>query len=250
MFIGIINKFIFLISSLIYLAVSGQLMWQSPFGPGDVKKKIMLASGHILKEKKNAKWNADWKEEKINQASLSDWQLAKVFSVEVSRTAQLLSPVLPLSFCFPLSLSHPSLASSPIITLSSPPKCLTKPAQYLSHFSLHCSSSSTIPRPPSHFLSQTLSRVLCRDAFIASHLRLQTDTPLILLFCNLQRERKSLRTCVTFKQLPQPILCTYTFSLFNSSEVVVLCYLFSLYSKIHDRVDKNRVEGKGSRPPL
>lgn len=183
-----------------------------------------MASGHILKEERDAKWNADWKEEKINQASLSDWQLAKVFSVEVSRTAQLLSPVLPFSFWFPLSLplSHPSLASSPIITLSSPPKCLTKLPQYLSHFSLHCSSSSTIPRIPSHFLSWLLPHFLSRDAFIASHLRLQTDTPLILLFCNLQRERKSCSTCVTFIQLHRSILYIQAFALLNSSEVAVI----------------------------
>lgn len=151
----------------------------------------------------------------------------------------------PSLFLFPslsLSLSHPSLASPPIITLSSPPKCLTKLPQYLSHFSLHCSSSSTIPRTPSHFLSQSLPHSLHRDAFIASHLKLQTDTPLILLFCNLQRERKSCSTCVTFKQLHQSILYTHTFSLLSSSEVAVLCYLFSLYSQIHysGRMDKNR----------
>lgn len=67
------------------------------------KKPHPQPSGHILKEERDAKWNADWKEEKINQARLSDWQLAKVFSVEVSRTVQLLSPVLRLSFCFSLS---------------------------------------------------------------------------------------------------------------------------------------------------
>lgn len=178
-----------------------------PQHKGRKKKSGALASGHILKEKRDAKWNADWKEEKINQASQSDWQLAKVFSVEVSKNSTIALPRPPSLFLFPsLSLSHPSLASSPIITLSSPPKRLTKLPQYLSHFSLHCSSSSAIPRTPSHFLSQSLSHFPRRDAFIVSHLRLQTDTPLILLFCNLQRERKSCFTCVTFKQLPQPIL--------------------------------------------
>lgn len=88
------------------------------------------------------------------------------------------------------------------------------------------------------------------DAFIAKHLRLQTDAPLILLFCNLQRGRKSCSTCVTFKQLHQSILYIHTFSLLNLSEVAGLCYLFSLYSQIHysGRMDKNRAEGKGNRP--
>lgn len=136
------------------------------------EKRRALASGHILKEKRDAKWNADWKEEKINQARLSDWQLAKVFSVEVSKNSTIALPRPPLLFLFPplsLSLSHPSLASSPIITLSSPPKRLTKLPQYLSHFSLHCSSSSTIPRTPSHLLSLSLLHFTHRDAFIASH---------------------------------------------------------------------------------
>lgn len=87
----------------------------------------------------------------------------------------------PSLFLFPsLSLSHPSLPSSPIITLLSPRKCLTKLPQYLSHFSLHCSSSSTIPCTPSHFLFWLLPHFRSRDAFIASHLRLQSDTPLIV----------------------------------------------------------------------
>lgn len=103
-----------------------------------------------------------------------------------------LSSLSLLVFPPPLPLFHPSLASSPIITLSSPPKCLTKLPQHLSHFSLHCSSSSAIPRKPSHFLFWPISSARRRDAFIASHLGLQNDTPLILLFCNLQRKKGEL----------------------------------------------------------
>lgn len=123
----------------------------------------------------------------------------------------------PSLFLFPsLSLSHPSLASSPIITLPSPRKCLTKLPQYLSHFSLHCSSSSTVPRTPSHFLFWSLPHFLSRDAFIASHLRLQSDAPFILLFCNLQRERNSCSTCVTFTptaRVQSLNLCFFIFQL-------------------------------------
>lgn len=61
------------------------------------------------------------------------------------------------------------------------------------------------------------------------------------MFCNLQRERKSCSTCVTFILLHQYILSICAFSLFNSREMADLCYLFLLLcSHIQNsgRVDK------------
>lgn len=161
--------------NLIYVSTWGQLTWQSPFGPvRNVKKQNVGIWAHS--EGREGRKVKCWLKRGENQSSKAVWLTAcqGVFCGGVkSSTIALLRP--PYLFLFlPLSLSDPSHASSPIITLSSPPKCLTKLPQYLSHFSLHCSSSSTIPRTPSHFLSQSLSHFLHRNAFILSHLRLHT----------------------------------------------------------------------------
>lgn len=90
-------------------------MWQSLVGR-DVKRNgwrgdegresIMLESGHILREKRNAKRNADWKKEKINQAS-PVWLTAcqGVFCGGVKNSAIALPcPPSPFWFSLPLSL--------------------------------------------------------------------------------------------------------------------------------------------------
>lgn len=149
------DKNIFSISHLIcwLLAVLGHLIWQSQFGPDVVhkkrkkKKKLEVGIGVHSEQQKDAQWNADWKEEQINQANFCDWQLAKVFSVEVSRTAQLLSHP-------PSSLCHP-LPSLPVLSITFP---------YTHHHTV-VSSLNVSPRSPSisltfHFivpLSPTVS---------------------------------------------------------------------------------------------
>lgn len=78
---------------------------------------------------------------KINQASLSDWQLAKVFSVEVSREAQLLSlphSLLSLFFSHVSSVTH-FLTHHHTILFSWTSH--QTPSIFL-HFSLHRTSSS------------------------------------------------------------------------------------------------------------
>lgn len=155
--------------------------------------------------KKAQHWHQDWrkretqsetlieKKEKNQSSSPSDWQLAKVFSVEVSRTAQLLCPVLPLFLPPP----HTSLATSPIITLSSPPKCLNKLPQTLFFDSIVPPQLSLVQ--PLISFSSSRCLVFFSDTF-CSHSRLQNYTPLICM-CSLHWQRKSSLTCATLNSI-------------------------------------------------
>lgn len=90
-------------------------------GRGGRKHNVGIRTHSEGKEERKEKCWLKRRRKSIKRAP-SDWQLAKVFSAKVSRTARLLSLVLPSPFCspLPLPLFHPSLASSPIITLSPP----------------------------------------------------------------------------------------------------------------------------------
>lgn len=179
-------------------------MWQPLFGP-DVKRSgdwergeeesIMLESGHILREKRNAKRNADWKggENQSSERHLID-SLPRCFlpRCQEQRDCSPLSSLLPFALPSPSLFFIHHLPLHPSSRCRLLPKRLAKLPQHLSHFSLHCSSSpATPPKPPSepsHFLLWPISSLrLARDAFIASRSEPQNDTPLILLLCNLQR---------------------------------------------------------------
>lgn len=102
----------------------------------------------------------------------------------------------------------------------------------ISDFSDHCSFPSTTSRATSHFLSWFFPHfpMVGRDAFIAGHLRLPTDTPLILLFCNLQRERRSCSSHVTFKLLHQSIYYFHAFSFLSTPVKWLLCAICFHYT--------------------
>lgn len=157
----------------------------------DVKKSTALASG--LKEKRNSKWNADWKkgEKSIKQ---SVWLTAcqGVFCGGVKNST--------IALPRPPSLSappHTSLATSPIITLSSPPKCLNKLPQTLFFDSIVPPQLSLVQ--PLISFSSSRCLVFFSDTF-CSHLRLQNYTPLICM-CSLHWQRKSSLTCATLNSI-------------------------------------------------
>lgn len=166
--------------------------------------------------------------------------------MEVSGTAQLLSHILPLSFCFSLPVSsitclcthhHTVVSSSP--SHRTPPTC---PSLFTPLFApLPPSLIPSPSRPFAHFLS--------KDALVVTHLRLRTDTPLILMFCNLQRGRKSCSTCVTVMKLHRSIHYIQAFPLL--SEVAVSCYLFSLRFRMHysGGMGEKQRRGKVIGPP-
>lgn len=120
-----------------------------------------------------------------------------------------------------LSLPHPSLATSTIMVLSSPPKRLAELPQQLPHSSLHCPSSSS-------FSPRVVLGLGGRP--FAARWRLRNDAPLIFLFCNLHRRRMSCFTCVIFNSCPAPSFAP-TAPHYSAAEAV-FHYLFSLCPQI------------------
>lgn len=173
---------------------SGHLyvMWGVTGRKKKMIKSIRSASGNILERKKvKGEWNADWKEEEINQGGCFDWQHSEVFSVKVSRRALILF-LLPSPF-----LIH-HLPPWLIVVPSSAPKRLAVLSPYLALLSI-------VPPPCMWLLNAA---------------------PLIFLFRNLQRQRKSGLTCVIFNSCPGPSFAPAT-PRYSATEVGFR-YLFSL----------------------
>lgn len=142
--------------------------------------------------KKAQHWHQDWRKRetqsetliekrwKINQAVRLIDSLPRCFLWRCQEQHNCSAPS-SLSFC----PHHTSLATSPIITLSSPPKCLNKLPQNSFFYSIVPPQLSLV-QPPVLFSPKTLT-----------HLKwLQNYTPLICM-CSLHWQRKSSLTRAT-----------------------------------------------------